>query len=85
MHLKKEKDHKSILDRLNLAIEEKKHGGELFFLDAPGGTGKTFVLNAFLANQRSKHRIYAVAPGAAILLNGKFNMPSIHVYTHHTY
>jgi hypothetical protein len=50
-------DQKIILDRLNLAMENKKDEGELFFLDAPGGTGKTFVLNSFLVNQRSKRRI----------------------------
>ena len=31
--------------------------GEIFFLDAPGGTGKTFVIKLILASIRSKNDI----------------------------
>ncbi|XP_054266833.1 uncharacterized protein LOC128989005 [Macrosteles quadrilineatus] len=47
--------------------------GGLFFLDAPGGTGKTFVLNLLLARLRKDRNIaLAVASSgiAATLLNG---------------
>ncbi|XP_075125698.1 uncharacterized protein LOC142198565 [Leptodactylus fuscus] len=47
--------------------------GGLFFLDAPGGTGKTFLLNLLLASLRKDHNIaLAVASSgiAATLLNG---------------
>lgn len=67
-------DQKTVLDRINRAMDDIKPEGEIFFLDAPGGTGKTFVLNTFLAKQRSLNRIVvAVASSgiAAILLTGK--------------
>jgi len=47
--------------------------GEIFFLDAPGGTGKTFLLNLLLAKVRqSKNIALAVASSgiAATLLTG---------------
>ncbi len=46
---------------------------KIFFLDAPGGTGKTFVFNAILAYYRSKGKIcLALASSgiADILLTG---------------
>jgi len=36
-------------------VEEKKGG--IFFLDAPGGTGKTFILNLLLAKIRQRKKI----------------------------
>ena len=47
--------------------------GELFFLDGPGGTGKTFVQNTVMAKLRSQgHIVLAVASSgiAATLLDG---------------
>ncbi|KAK3894468.1 hypothetical protein Pcinc_001774 [Petrolisthes cinctipes] len=55
-----------------MASIEEEHGG-LFFLDAPGGTGKTFVTNLILAKVRQKKSIaLAVASSgiAATLLDG---------------
>ncbi|KAK4328217.1 hypothetical protein Pmani_001337 [Petrolisthes manimaculis] len=55
-----------------MASIEKEHGG-LFFLDAPGGTVKTFVTNLILAKVRQKKSIaLAVASSgiAATLLDG---------------
>jgi type II secretory pathway predicted ATPase ExeA len=52
------------------AIQER---GGLFFLDGPGGTGKTFVQNTCLAELRSRNLIaLAVATTgiAATLLSG---------------
>ncbi|XP_031634678.1 uncharacterized protein LOC116347980 [Contarinia nasturtii] len=51
---------------------ERDNGG-IFFLDAPGGTGKTFLLNLLLAEIRSRNEIaVAVASSgiAATLLEG---------------
>ena len=51
----------------------KLNAGQVFFLDAPGGTGKTFLLNLLLAKVRSNHGIaLAVASSgiAATLLEG---------------
>ena len=45
----------------------------LFFVDGPGGTGKTFLINLLLAKVRSEGRIaLAVASSgiAALLLDG---------------
>ena len=53
-------------------VATAKKGG-LFFIDAPGGTGKTFLLNLLLAHQRMKKNIaLAVASSgiAATLLEG---------------
>lgn len=51
----------------------QKGNGGILFLDAPGGTGKTFLLNLILAEVRSMHEIaLAVASSgiAATLLDG---------------
>ncbi|CAF3254328.1 unnamed protein product [Rotaria sp. Silwood2] len=59
--------YNTILDRIN-----RKAGG-IIFLDAPGGTGKTFVINLLLAKIRRKSEIaIAVASSgiAATLLHG---------------
>ena len=59
------------LEKFNYALENNLQN--LFFLNAPGGTGKSFLLNATLANWRSK-RYVCVATGSsgilAILLKG---------------
>ena len=57
------------------AIKQSIMGGQghLFFLDAPGGTGKTFLTNRLLAQQRHQsHIALAVASSgiAATLLEG---------------
>ncbi|CDF37506.1 partial DNA helicase [Chondrus crispus] len=47
--------------------------GRLFFLDAPGGTGKTFVLSAiqdFLRTRRKQVIAFATSAVAAVLLDG---------------
>ena len=57
----------AILDKIN-----RKAGG-IVFLDAPGGTGKTFVINLLLAKirQQSKIAIAVASSGiAATLLHG---------------
>ena len=59
--------YNAILDRIN-----RKAGG-IIFLDAPGGTGKTFVINLLLAKirQHSKIAVAVASSGiAATLLHG---------------
>jgi hypothetical protein len=49
------------------------HQGRVFFLDVPGGTGKTFLINLLLAQIRSSDKVaLAVASSgiAATLLSG---------------
>jgi uncharacterized radical SAM superfamily protein len=60
-----------ILDSVTTAIYSCKPG--LFFIEGPGGTGKTFIENLLLANVRSQDGVaLAVASSgmAAILLKG---------------
>lgn len=42
-----------------------KHKGNIFFLDAPGGTGKTFLANLILAKIRQSGKI-AIAASSGI-------------------
>ncbi|GFX59288.1 ATP-dependent DNA helicase [Trichonephila clavipes] len=64
-------------DRIMRAITEQSGG--LFFIDAPGGTGKTFLLSLILATIRSQNNIaLAIASSgiAATLLDGGRTMHS---------
>ncbi|XP_073979946.1 uncharacterized protein [Rhodnius prolixus] len=64
-------EQKIIYDRIMLAVSAGQGG--FFFLDAPGGTGKTFLISLLLAEIRSKNGIaLAVASSgiAATLLDG---------------
>lgn len=45
-------DQKTVYDAVVNSINNNK--GKLFFLDAPGGTGKTFLINLLLAKIRSE-------------------------------
>jgi ATP-dependent DNA helicase PIF1 len=66
-------DQKLVFDTINAAIINPTIGNKLFFLDAPGGTGKTFVFNALLSKHRSEQRIMlAVASSgiSALLISG---------------
>ena len=54
--------------------------GNLFFLDAPGGTGKTFVLGAIQEFRRARRKqVIAVATSAvaAVLLEGERTAHSV--------
>jgi ATP-dependent DNA helicase PIF1 len=62
---------KEVYDTLMKAIDDGNGG--LFFLDAPGGTGKTFLMSLILATVRARSEIaVAVASSgiAATLLEG---------------
>ena len=64
-------DQKAVFDVAIHAVENQLP--KCLFIDAPGGTGKTFVFNTILAAVRSKGRIaLAVASSgiASLLLNG---------------
>ena len=64
-------EQRMIYDRIILAVLEGQGG--FFFLDAPGGTGKTFLISLILAEIRSNNGIaLAVASSgiAATLLDG---------------
>jgi len=64
-------DQKNVFDSIVEAVE--KGNSKVFFIDGPGGTGKTFIYNTLLAHIRSKGDIaLAVASSgiAALLLDG---------------
>ena len=64
------KDQRAIYDAVIEAIE---HTSRYFFVDGPGGTGKTFLYNTLFANVRSRGEIaLAVASFgiAALLITG---------------
>jgi len=64
-------EQRLIFSTLNHAVDADEGG--LFFIDGPGGTGKTFLQNTVLAQQRLQNRVaLAVATSgiAATLLSG---------------
>ena len=64
-------DQKLAYFEITNALKEKKGG--LFFIDAPGGTGKTFLLSLLLAHECKKSHIALVVASsgiAATLLEG---------------
>ena len=70
-------DQKHAYDTILHRIVSQSRG--FLFLDAPGGTGKTFLINLLLAKVRSQRKIaLAVASSgiAATLLNGERNAHS---------
>ncbi|XP_026470269.1 uncharacterized protein LOC113374440 [Ctenocephalides felis] len=80
-------EQQSVYDQINTSIEAQQGG--FFFLDAPGGTGKTFIISLILARVRSQNNIaLAIASSrvAATLLEGRrtahsaFKLPlNVHV------
>ncbi|KAK3743358.1 hypothetical protein RRG08_061294 [Elysia crispata] len=65
-------DQRYAFDRIMSTVHEGRGG--IFFLDAPGGTGKTFILNLLFARVRMDNKIaLAVASSgiAATLLKGE--------------
>ncbi|GFX16779.1 ATP-dependent DNA helicase [Trichonephila clavipes] len=64
-------EQRNVYDQINVFIAERQGG--LFFLDAPDGTGKTFLISLILARIRSQNHIaLAIASSgiAATVLDG---------------
>lgn len=64
-------EQRNVYDQINVSIAAQQGG--FFFLDAPGGTGKTFLISLILARIRSQNHIaLAIASSgiAATLLDG---------------
>ena len=57
-------DQRHVYDTVCQAIDSNNGGA--FFLDAPGGTGKTFVLNVILSYVRQKDEIALAVAGSGI-------------------
>jgi ABC-type ATPase involved in cell division len=60
------------LDLVTFVVQSEENS-DLFFINGPGGTGKTFIENLLLANTRSSGEIalsVAYSGIAAILLDG---------------
>jgi late competence protein required for DNA uptake (superfamily II DNA/RNA helicase) len=63
-------DQRAIYNEVVLHLDENKGG--IIFIDAPGGTGKTFLINLLLAKIREKKVALAMASSgiAATLMSG---------------
>ena len=64
-------EQRTVVDKVTAAVDN--NAGGFYFLDAPGGTGKTFTLNLILAKVRSQGRIALATASsgiAATLLEG---------------
>ena len=63
-------DQKRAFDRIMNAVHSKKGGDRLFFLEGPGGCGKTFIYNTLIAKLRHEKRsvISCASTGIAALL-----------------
>ena len=48
-HQKLNQNQNYVFQRIKKLIEDKTNDGKLIFLDAPGGTGKTFTLNVLIS------------------------------------
>ena len=67
--MKDNEDQKRAYDRIMKAVHSK-HGERLFFLEGPGGCGKTFLYNTIIAQLRHEKRnvIACASTGIAALL-----------------
>ena len=59
-------NQKRVFKRINELIEDKTNEGKLIFLDAPGGTGKTFTLNVLISWIKMKELDVAVSATSGI-------------------
>ncbi|UYV79776.1 hypothetical protein LAZ67_18000609 [Cordylochernes scorpioides] len=60
--------HKEVYNTLMKAIDDGNGG--LYFLDAPGGTGKTFLMSVVLATVRARLDIAVAVASSGTLLEG---------------
>lgn len=60
-------EQRNVYDQINLSIEAQQGGS--FFLDAPGGTDKTFVISLILARIRSQNHIALPIASSGIAAN----------------
>ena len=68
-------DQKHVFERIKKLVENRSSDGKLIFLDAPGGTGKTFTLNVLISWMRMEgHEVATSATSgiaATLLYNGR--------------
>ena len=68
-------DQKCVFERIKHLVENRSSDGKLIFLDAPGGTGKTFTLNVLISWMRMEgHEVATSATSgiaATLLYNGR--------------
>lgn len=67
-------DQEKIFLRIMEKLNNNEHG--IIFIDAPGGTGKTYVLNVILAKVRSESKIALAVASSGKLIN-KINCSKI--------
>ena len=59
-------DQRIVFDSCKASVEKKDSGGCMVFLDSPGGTGKTFVINLILATIRAAGKIVLATASSGI-------------------
>ena len=60
-------DQKAVYDRIKSVIEnDETQQNTMFFVDGPGGHGKTFLLNAIIASFRKEHKIVLAVSSSGI-------------------
>jgi PIF1-like helicase len=59
-------DQKQVYDEIIRAYLSTSQESKVFFIDAPGGTGKTFVFNAILATIRGEGKVAIAVASSAI-------------------
>ena len=64
---------KEVYDTLMKAIDDGNGG--LFFLDAPGGTGKTFLISLLLATVRARSDIAVAVASSGITAHSALKLP----------
>ena len=60
------KDQLEVFDEIDAAVDSKSNTVTVFFLNAVGGTGKTFLFNALLSKWRSKRKIVRAVASTGI-------------------
>ena len=63
------KCQKNVFNRIKDLIENKNNDGKIIFLDAPGGTGKTFTLNVIISWIRMNNLEVAATATSGIAAN----------------
>ena len=62
-------NQKQVFTRIKELIEDKTNEGKLIFLDAPGGTGKTFTLNILISWIKMNNLDVAISAASGIAAN----------------
>jgi superfamily II DNA or RNA helicase len=69
-------EQKKVKDIIDDSIQ--KDLNKLIYIDAPGGSGKTFLFNLIIASLKLDHKPVSVCAHSGVSYNIYFEMPGIH-------